>query len=291
MYALRDGINKGWIEGPRIIAGAGVSITGGHLDVDGMSPDMLDIKSSETICDGPYECRKITRLAIKYGADAIKVSSTGGVLSDTDTGTGQQMTDDELKEIVDTAHGLGRKVASHAHAAAGIDAALRAGVDSVEHGSYANKESLKLFKKTGAYLVPTLLAGDTVVHMAENDDFMSGSIREKALRVGGDMLKNFRKSYKAGVKIAFGTDSGVSRHGINAQEAVLMHKAGMSTSDILKSATVNGADLINMSDKLGTIEEGKLADIIATDNSPLKNIEELLDVDFVMKGGKVFKQQ
>ena len=291
MYALRDGINKGWIEGPRIIAGAGVSITGGHLDVDGMSPDMLDIKSSETICDGPYECRKITRLAIKYGADAIKVSSTGGVLSDTDTGTGQQMTDDELKEIVDTAHGLGRKVASHAHAAAGINAALRAGVDSVEHGSYANKESLKLFKKTGAYLVPTLLAGDTVVHMAENDDFMSGSIREKALRVGGDMLKNFRKSYKAGVKIAFGTDSGVSRHGINAQEAVLMHKAGMSTSDILKSATVNGADLINMSDKLGTIEEGKLADIIATDNSPLKNIEELLDVDFVMKGGKVFKQQ
>lgn len=291
MYALRDGINKGWVEGPRIIAGAGVSITGGHLDVDGMSPDMLDIKSAKTICDGPYECRKITRLAIKYGANAIKVSSTGGVLSDTDTGTGQQMTDDELKEIVDTAHGLGRKVASHAHAAAGINAALRAGVDSVEHGSYANKESLKLFKKTGAYLVPTLLAGDTVVHMAENDDFMSGPIREKALRVGGDMLKNFEKSYKAGVKIAFGTDSGVSRHGINAQEAVLMHKAGMSASDILKSATVNGADLINMSDKLGTIEEGKLADIIATDNSPLKNIEELLDVDFVMKGGKVFKQQ
>ena len=290
MYALRDGINKGWIEGPRIIAGAGVSITGGHLDVDGMSPDLLEMKSAKTICDGPYECRKMTRLAIKYGADAIKVSSTGGVLSDTNTGTGQQMTDGELKEIVETAHGLGRTVASHAHAAAGINAALRAGVDSIEHGSYANKESLKLFKKTGAYLVPTLLAGDTVVHMAENNDFMSAPIRAKALRVGGDMLKNFEKSYKAGVKIAFGTDSGVSRHGINAQEAVLMHKAGMKTSDILKSATVNSADLIGMSDTLGTIEVGKYADIIATDNSPLKDIKELLDVDFVMKGGKVFKQ-
>lgn len=290
MYALRDGINKGWIEGPRVIAAAGVSITGGHLDVDGMSPDILEIKSAKTICDGPYECRKMTRLAIKYGADAIKVSSTGGVLSDTNTGTGQQMTDGELKEIVATAHGLGRSVASHAHAAEGINAALRAGVDSVEHGSYANKESLKLFKKTGAYLVPTLLAGDTVVNMAKTDDFMSAPIREKAIRVGADMLKNFERSYKAGVKIAFGTDSGVSRHGINAQEAVLMHKAGMKTSHILKSATVNGADLIGMSDTLGTIEVGKFADIIATDNSPLKNIEELLDVDFVMKGGKVFKQ-
>ena len=126
--------------------------------------------------------------------------------------------------------------------------------------------------------------------MAENNDFMSAPIRAKALRVGGDMLKNFEKSYKAGVKIAFGTDSGVSRHGINAQEAVLMHKAGMKTSDILKSATVNSADLIGMSDTLGTIEVGKYADIIATDNSPLKDIKELLDVDFVMKGGKVFKQ-
>lgn len=291
MYALRDGINKGWIEGPRVIAGAGVSITGGHLDVDGMAPDILDIKSAKTICDGPFECRKMTRLAIKYGADAIKVSSTGGVLSDTNTGTGQQMTDGELKEIVDTAHGLGRTVASHAHAVEGINAALRAGVDSIEHGSYANDESIKLFKKTGAYLVPTLLAGDTVVHMAETSDFMSAPIKAKALRVGGDMLRNFEKSYKAGVKIAFGTDSGVSQHGINAQEAVLMYKAGMTTSDILKSATVNGADLIGMSDKLGTIEKGKFADIIATNNSPLKNIEALLDVDFVMKDGKVFKHK
>ncbi|MBA6252150.1 amidohydrolase family protein [Colwellia sp. MB3u-55] len=291
MYALRDGVNKGWIEGPRIIAAAGISITGGHLDTDGMAPDLLAMKSPKTLCDGPFECRKMTRQAIKYGADAIKVASTGGVLSDTNTGTGQQMTDDELKEIVDTAHDLGRKVASHAHATAGINAALRAGVDSIEHGSYADKETIKLFKQSGAYLVPTLLAGATVVNMAETSDFMSLPIRAKAIRVGADMLANFEISYKAGVKIAFGTDSGVSKHGINAQEAVLMHQAGMSTSEILKSATVNSADLIGMSDKLGTIEPGKFADIIATNTSPLKNIKALLDVSFVMKGGKVYKHQ
>ncbi len=291
IYALRDGIKKGWITGPRIIAAGRVSVTGGHLEADGMNPDILKLYTLETVCDGPYECRKATRKAIKFGADMIKIASTGGVLSDTTTGTGQQMADDELKEIVETAHALGRKVASHAHAAAGINAALRAGVDSIEHGSYANKESIKLFKKYGAYLVPTLLAGDTVVEMAKHSDFMSPAIKAKAIRVGSDMLKNFKNSYKAGVKIAYGTDSGVSHHGDNAKEAVLMAKAGMKNSDILKSATINAADLINMSDSLGTIEAGKYADIIATDASPLKNIEELLDVDFVMKSGKVVKNK
>ncbi|WP_394133198.1 amidohydrolase family protein [Shewanella maritima] len=290
MYALRDGVEKGWIEGPRIIAAAGISITGGHLDADGMAPDLLAMKSPDTLCDGPYECRKATRHAIKYGADMIKVASTGGVLSDTDTGTGQQMTDLELKEIVETAHGLGRKVASHAHATAGINAALRAGVDSVEHGSYADKETIKLFKQTGAYLVPTLLAGATVVEMAETSDFMSPAIKAKAIRVGADMLENFSKSYKAGVKIAFGTDSGVSTHGLNAHEAVLMNQAGMPAAEILKTATVNGADLIGMSDKLGTLEPGKYADIIALKVSPLEDISALLDVSFVMKSGTVYKQ-
>ncbi len=290
IYALRDGIAKGYIDGPRVIAAAGVSVTGGHLDVDGMAPDLLTLKTPPTVCDGPYECRKATRLAIKYGADAIKVASTGGVLSDTNTGTGQQMADDELKEIVDAAHVLGRKVASHAHAAAGINAALRAGVDSVEHASYANDESIKLFKQTGAYLVPTLLAGDTVVNMAKSSNFMSEAIKSKAIRVGADMLDNFKKAHQAGVKIAFGTDSGVSKHGTNAREAVLMFNAGMKPTDILKSATVNAADLADMSDSLGTIEKGKHADIIAMDASPLANIEELLDVDFVMKAGKVYKQ-
>jgi imidazolonepropionase-like amidohydrolase len=291
IFALRDGINKGWIDGPRIkAAGSSVSVTGGHGDVDGLSPDILAMRTSKTVCDGPFDCRRATRHAIKYGADVIKITSTGGVLSDTNTGTGQQMSDDELKEVVDAAHALGRKVASHAHAAEGINAALRAGVDSIEHGSYANKKSIKLFKKSGAYLVPTLMAGDTVVSLAKNTNFMSEAIKAKAIRVGADMTANFKNSFKAGVKIAYGTDSGVSRHGNNGKEGVLMAQAGMKNSEILKSATINAADLIGMSDSLGTLEQGKIADIIAFDGNPLKNIEELLDVDFVMKDGKVIKQ-
>lgn len=291
-FALRDGIKKGYLDGPRIIAaGSNVAVTGGHGDVDGMSPDLLDMHTAQTICDGPYDCRRATRRAIKYGADVIKITSTGGVLSDTNTGTGQQMADDELTEVVNAAHALGRKVASHAHAATGINAALRAGVDSIEHGSYANEESIKLFKQTGAYLVPTLMAGDTVVGMAKNSNFMSPVIAAKAIRVGGDMIANFKRSVKAGVKIAYGTDSGVSRHGNNAREAVLMYQTGMKPNEIIKSATINAADLIGKSDSLGTLEIGKIADIIAVDNSPLKNIEALLDVDFVMKSGRVVKHQ
>ncbi|GHG05914.1 metal-dependent hydrolase family protein [Thalassotalea marina] len=291
-FALRDGINRGWVQGPRIIAaGSSVAVTGGHGDVDGMNPDILKMRTPETICDGPYDCRRATRHAIKYGADVIKITSTGGVLSDTNTGTGQQMNDDELKEVVETAHSLGRKVASHAHAAGGINAALRAGVDSIEHGSYADEESIKLFKKSGAYLVPTLMAGDTVVGLAKHTDFMSPAIRAKAIRVGGDMIANFKRAHKAGVKIAYGTDSGVSKHGTNGKEAWLMYQAEMTPMDILKSATVHTADLIGMSSQLGTIEEGKLADIIATHGSPLKDIKELMDVDFVMKSGAVVKSK
>ncbi|MEH6596025.1 MAG: amidohydrolase family protein [Colwellia polaris] len=292
IFALRDGVKKGWISGPTIVAaGSSVAVTGGHGDVDGMAPDLMKLHTAETVCDGPYDCRRATRHAIKFGADVIKITSTGGVLSDTDTGTGQQMADDEIKEVVDTAHSLGRKVASHAHAAAGINAALRAGVDSIEHGSYADKESIKLFKKGGAYLVPTLMAGDTVVNLAKTTDFMSPAIRAKAIRVGGDMTDNFKRAYKAGVKIAYGTDSGVSKHGYNAREAQLMFAAGMTPQDILVSATINGADLIGKSKTLGTLEVGKVADIIAMHASPLNNIDELLDVDFVMKTGKVVKQK
>jgi imidazolonepropionase-like amidohydrolase len=292
IFALRDGVKRGWILGPTIVAaGTSVAVTGGHGDVDGMAPDLMELHTAKTVCDGPYDCRRATRRAIKFGADVIKITSTGGVLSDTDTGTGQQMADDEIREVIDTAHALGRKVASHAHAAAGINAALRAGVDSIEHGSYANKESIRLFKKGGAYLVPTLMAGDTVVNMAKNTDFMSPAIQAKAIRVGGDMIENFKRSYKAGVKIAYGTDSGVSKHGYNAREAQLMFEAGMTPQDILVSATINAADLINKSKSLGTLEVGKVADIIATDASPLNDINELLDVDFVMKSGKVVKQK
>lgn len=291
-FALRDGIAKGYLQGPRIIAaGSNVAVTGGHGDVDGMSPDLLEMHTAKTVCDGPYDCRRATRRAIKFGADVIKITSTGGVLSDTDTGTGQQMADDELKEVINAAHALGRKVASHAHAAAGINAALRAGVDSIEHGSYANEESIRLFKANGAYLVPTLMAGDTVVDLAKNTNFMSPAISAKAIRVGADMIANFKRSYEAGVKIAYGTDSGVSKHGNNAKEAVLMFNAGMKPQEILKTATVHAADLIGKSSSLGTIEAGKIADIIATDENPLSDIKALLDVDFVMKSGVIVKQQ
>ncbi|WNZ55767.1 amidohydrolase family protein [Microbulbifer sp. MKSA007] len=291
MYAMRDAINKGWVDGPRIVAAGRVGITGGHADISGVSPELMELHDdkTKTVCDGPYECRRATRHAIKYGADFIKITSTGGVLTDRATGTGQQMEMDELKEVVFAAKRMGRKVASHAHQEEGIIAALEAGVDSIEHGTYAGPRAHKLFKETGAYLVPTLLAGDTVVQLAKNTDVLSEAQKEKAIRVGTDMRGNFRKAVNAGVKIAFGTDSGVSKHGINAREAVLMSEAGMDNMAILQSATVNAADLIDMSDSLGTIESGKYADIIATDGSPLDNIDELLDVDFVMKGGKVFK--
>ncbi len=290
MYALRDGIRNGWVDGPRIIAAGGVGITGGHADISGVSPDLMDLYTSENVCNGPYDCRRATRNTIKYGADWIKITSTGGVLTDRATGTGQQMEMDELREVVLAAKRMGRKVASHAHQEDGIIAALEAGVDSIEHGSYAGPESIKLFIETGAYLVPTLLAGETVVQMAKTSDFMSPAIREKAIATGAAMKSNFYKSYKAGVKIAFGTDSGVSKHGLNAREAVLMVNAGMPEMEVIKTATVNTADLLDMSSDIGTIEAGKYADIIAVDASPLADIEELLDVKFVMKGGKVYKE-
>lgn len=288
MYALRDAIERGWVDGPRIIAAGGVGITGGHADISGVKPDLMEKYTAATICDGPYDCRRATRNAIKYGADLIKITSTGGVLTDRATGTGQQMEEDELREVVLAAERMGRKVASHAHAEDGIIAALKAGVHSIEHGSYTGPEAIKLFKQTGAYLVPTLIAGDTVVQIAQDADYMTPAIKAKAIRVGSDMAGNFAKAYKAGVNIAFGTDSGVSAHGTNAREAVLMHNAGMTPMDVLVSATINAADLIDMSDQLGTIEAGKQADIIATQTSPLEDIEALLEMAFVMKGGTVF---
>lgn len=290
MYALRDAINNGWIDGPRIIAAGSVGITGGHADISGVKPELMELWTDASICDGPYDCRRATRDAIKYGADLVKITSTGGVLTDRATGTGQQMEMDELREVVEAARRMGRKVASHAHQEDGIVAALEAGVASIEHGTYTGPRAIKLFRETGAYLVPTLLAGKTVATMAVESDFMSDAIREKAIRVGRDMAGNFGKAYKAGVNIAYGTDSGVSQHGTNAEEAVLMVEAGMPAMDVIVAATVNAADLIDMSESLGTLERGKHADIIAVDASPLENIEALLDVDFVMKGGKIYKQ-
>jgi len=289
MYALRDAIEEGWIDGPRIIAAGGVGITGGHNDVSGVRPKLMEMLTEPNVCDGPYDCRRAARNVIKYGGDWIKITSTGGVMTQRATGTGQQMEMDELKEIVLAAARMGKKVASHAHHEDGIVAALEAGVASIEHGSYTGPRAIKLFKETGAYLVPTLLAGKTVATLAVESDFMADTVREKAIRVGNDMAGSFEKAHKAGVNVAYGTDSGISPHGTNAEEAVLMVKAGMSEMDVIISATINAADLLDMSDSIGTIEAGKFADIIAVDGSPLANIDELLDVDFVMKGGKVYK--
>ena len=291
MYAMRDAINNGWIDGPRIIAAGGVGITGGHADISGVQPELMELWTSPNICDGPYDCRRAARNVIKYGGDLIKITSTGGVMTDRATGTGQQMEADELREIVLAAARMGRKVASHAHHEDGIVAALEAGVASIEHGSYTGSRAIPLFLETGAYLVPTLLAGKTVATIAVESDILSPAVAEKAIRVGNDMAGSFEKAHKAGVNVAYGTDSGISPHGTNAQEAVLMVEAGMDEIDVLVSATINAADLIDMSDSIGTIEAGKFADIIAVDRSPLDDIEELLDVDFVMKNGKVYKSQ
>ncbi|MFQ5981979.1 MAG: amidohydrolase family protein, partial [Woeseiaceae bacterium] len=269
IYALREAIGQGIVPGPRVLAaGSSIAATGGHGDVDGYKAELLALWTPETICDGPIDCRRATRHAIKYGADWIKITATGGVLSDTATGTDQQMTDDELREIVKTAHTLGVKVAAHAHGTDGINAALEAGVDSIDHGTFLDDESIRLFRRTGAYLVPTLLPGHKVPATMEGNPFFTEAIKAKARAASAGSKANFAKAYKGGVKIAFGTDSSVTKHGANAEEFGVMVGAGMSEMDAIRSATVVTAELIGMSGSLGTIEPGKLADMIAVDSSP-----------------------
>lgn len=286
IYALRDAINQGYLPGPRIFAaGSSLAATGGHGDVDGVKAELLTLWTPETICDGPYDCRRATRHAIKYGADWVKVTATGGVLSDTATGTDQQMTDDELREIVQTAHALGIKVAAHAHGTDGINAALRAGVDTIDHGSFLDKESIRLFKQTGACLVPTLSPGYKIPSQMEGNPFFTEAIKAKAHAAAGVSKANFGSAYKAGVTIAFGTDSAVTKHGENAEEFAMMVEQGMTEMDAIRSATVVAAELLDMSAALGTIEAGKLADIIAVDRNPLEDITALENVSVVIKEG------
>ncbi len=285
--ALRRGINKGYIMGPRILtAGLTISPLGGHGDQNGYH-DQIFSKPHSGICNGADDCRRAVRDQIKYGADVIKYVATGGVLSKTATGTGQQFTDAEQRAIVQTAHSMGRKVAAHAHGKGGIEAALRAGVDSIEHGSFLDKKTTKLFKKTGAYLVPTLLAGKTVVALANTPGYFIPAVAAKARAVGPVMTRAFNTAYKGGVKIAFGTDSGVSVHGTNGEELILMVNAGMSEKDVLISATISAADLMGLSKVIGTIEKGKDADIIASNKDPLKDMKTLLKPSFVMARGRI----
>lgn len=292
IFALRDGIAKGEVEGPRIFAsGATISVTGGHGDgTQGYRDDIAHVLQSPAVCNGAPDCRRAVREQVRRGADHIKLTATGGVLSNTAAGLEQQFFDDELEAIVKSAHAMGRKVTAHAHGVAGINAALRAGVDSIEHGTYLNDESIKLFKKNGAYLVPTLLAGATVVEWAQDpNSFLLPPQRAKALEVGPLMHDMAGRARKGGVKIAFGTDTGVSKHGENAREFALMVKAGFTPMEAIRSATTAAADHLGKGDVLGSIAPGKYADIIAVDGDPLADVNALLDVDFVMKDGAVYK--
>ena len=286
VFALRDAINQGIVMGPRIkAAGQGLTPTGGHGDGGGFRDDVFPHPHSG-VCDGVAECRKAVRTQIKYGADHIKYVATGGVLSQTATGTGQQFTDEEQVALVQAAHAMGRKVAAHAHGKIGLEAALRAGVDSIEHGSYLDAQTADLFVATGAYLVPSLIAGYTVERIAtERPDFFVPEVRQKALEVGPVMRNALRLAYEKGVKIAFGTDAGVNDHGTNAYEMVLMNEAGMPERAILISATINAADLMDLTDITGTIEAGKDADIVATAGNPLQDISALMQPTFVMARG------
>ncbi|WP_327077882.1 MULTISPECIES: amidohydrolase family protein [Pseudoalteromonas] len=293
IFPLKRAVERGDIVGPRIFAaGDMITPTGGHADMHGYRRDIT--KATEGgglgVCDGADDCTRAVRDVIKSGADVIKITATGGVLSNTAAGVNQQFTDEELSAIVNTAHHLGRKVTAHAHGTEGIKAALRAGVDSIEHGSFLDKDTVKLFKKQDAYLVPTLLAGATVKEEVLNNPNMPKAIAEKVEFVAPKMEESFKLALKNKVKIAFGTDSGVSKHGDNAKEFELLVKYGMTPKQAIKSATVEAAKLLGQSDNLGDLSVGKQADIISVNMNVLDNINELSQVQFVMKGGKVLKQ-
>ncbi|NIJ35908.1 imidazolonepropionase-like amidohydrolase [Sphingopyxis panaciterrae] len=286
---LRDAIATGKVVGPRIIAAGGVAAHGGHGDIHGYRQEILDLFRAKTLCSGADDCARAVRLAVQQGADIIKTASTGGVMSNTAAGLGQQMSDAELVAIVETAHRLGRKVAAHAHGTDGVNAALRAGVDSVEHGTYIDPESIRLFKAKGSYLVPTLLAGHTVSEQAETADWMPDAVRAKARTVGPLMVDALRRAHEGGVKIAFGTDSAVSKHGENAREFALMVEAGLTPLDTIRAATVWAATHVGLENEIGTLGTGKAADIVAVRADPLTDVRALETMAFVMKGGAVVR--
>ena len=287
--ALKRAINDGFLPGPRIwTARSTLSITGGHGDQGGLRHDLTEAPTyADGIVDSPEDAAKSVRYQHKYGADLIKFTATGGVLSINDSGDAQQFSDAEMRSIVETAHLLGIKVAAHAHGKRGMEAAIRAGVDSIEHGTYLDEETIALFKKHGTYLVPTILAGNTVEEMAKKPGLLHPSVREKAARIGPLMQGMFTRAYKGGVKIAFGTDSGVSAHGENAREFGYMVEAGMPPIEAILAATRSAADLLGAAQHVGSIQKGRYADIVAVDGDPLKDINALRRMRFVMKGGIV----
>ena len=287
IFALRAAVAEGKVPGPRILCvGATLSPTGGHAQIYGFRNDVCAcVQSASGVCDGVDSCRKAVRAQVAQGADAIKFVATGGVLSDISAGVDQQFTTDEIRTIIETAHHLGRRVSAHAHGAAGINAALAAGVDSIEHGSFMDDESIRLFLEQNAFHTPTIIAGMTVLEMAREGGVLSAAQSEKAFTVGEHIKAALGRSYKAGVKISFGTDMGVGPHGRNAREFGYMVEAGMTNADAIKAATVSAAELLDRSDLIGSIAPGKSADIIAVDGDPLSDISELERVTFVMARG------
>lgn len=293
IFALRDAVRRGDVPGPRIIAsGESVSVHGGHGDINGYREDIMHMFTGESICSGPADCMRAVRLQVRSGADIIKITATGGVLSNTAAGLGQQFSDAELAAIVEVAHRMGRQVTAHAHGVDGINAFLRAGGDSIEHGTYLDDESIRLFRREGTYLVPTLLAGDFVGRIASGpDNFFTPAQTAKALEAGPKMLDMVRRAHAGGVRIAFGTDSGVSAHGDNAQEFALLVRAGMTPLQAVQSATVGAAAHLRISDEAGRIAAGMPADLIAVSGDPLSDVTELERVRFVMRGGVVYREE
>ncbi|HEU0044633.1 amidohydrolase family protein [Sphingomonas sp.] len=292
--ALRDAIARGWMVGPRILdAGESISTTSGHMDGRlSLTDDVVErLHAPENLCDGVEDCRRAVRRQVGRGADVIKIATTAGVNSPIAAGLGQQMFDDEAKAIVDTAKLYGKKVAVHAHGADGIALALRAGAHSIEHGTLLTDAEVALFRRTGAYYVPTLsTVNGYLERIAANPNAYAPAVRAKIDWRIGITGKALERAVAGGVKIAFGTDAGVSKHGRNADEFGLMVKHGMTPATALTAATINAAELLGLSSEIGTLEAGKAADIIAVAGDPLADVTVLKQVRFVMKGGQVAKR-
>jgi imidazolonepropionase-like amidohydrolase len=288
--ALRKAINEGWIPGPRIqSAGHSLGITGGHCDQNGYRPGLFDTKIINGVADGPDEIRAAVRHQVKYGADVIKTCATGGVLSEGDAVGVTQYTYEEMKALVEEAEKLERKVAAHAHGTEGIKIASRAGVASIEHGSFLDEEGAKLMAEKGTYLVPTLMAGEAVEAMAKRG-FLTGLRAEKALAAATAMRSAIKLAVKYKIKIALGTDSGVIPHGTNGHEFALMVEwGGMQPMDAIVAGTMNGARLMGWEKQIGSLEVGKFADIVAIQGDPLQNVRNMEKTLFVMKNGVVYK--
>jgi imidazolonepropionase-like amidohydrolase len=292
---LRDAINQGLIEGPRIwAAGKSIATTGGHADpTNGMNSALAHLVGppgpTEGVINSVEDARQAVRQRYKDGSDVIKITATGGVLSYARSGDAPQFTVEEIKSVVDTAKDYGYRVAAHAHGAEGMKRAVLGGITSIEHGTYMNDEIMALMKQKGTWYVPTISAGRFVADKAKVDGYFPDVVRPKAARIGALIQDTAGKAYKAGVKIAFGTDSGVGPHGDNASEFVYMVEAGIPATYALQSATLLAADVLGVDDQ-GVIEPGKRADIVAVPGDPLKDIKVVMSVDFVMKDGVVYKR-